>query len=49
MPANDYLLHYALPNFFFHTTTAYGILRYVGLPLGKADFDGYHAYSATQE
>ncbi len=44
MPASEYLLHYALPNFFFHTTTAYAILRNVGVPVGKADFDGYHVY-----
>lgn len=29
-----------LPNFFFHATTAYGILRNQGVPLGKADFIG---------
>jgi hypothetical protein len=44
MPADEYLLHYALPNFFFHTTTAYAILRHVGVAVGKADFDGYHVY-----
>jgi hypothetical protein len=44
IPASEYLLHYALPNFFFHTTTAYAILRHVAVPVGKADFDGYHAY-----
>lgn len=44
MPASDYLLHYALPNFFFHTTAAYAILRHIGVAVGKADFDGYHAY-----
>jgi len=35
-----YLLHYALPNFFFHATTAYAILRHNGLELGKRDFIG---------
>lgn len=44
MPASEYLLHYALRNFFFHTTTAYAILQHVGVPVGKADFDGYHVY-----
>ncbi len=34
----DYLLHFALPNFYFHTTTAYGILRHNGLEVGKRDF-----------
>lgn len=44
MPSSEYLLHYALPNFFFHTTMAYAILRHVGVLVGKADFDGYHVY-----
>jgi len=29
---------FALPNFFFHTTTAYAILRHNGVELGKGDF-----------
>jgi len=36
----NYLLQYALPNFFFHTTTAYAILRHSGIEIGKADFIG---------
>jgi hypothetical protein len=36
----DYLLHFALPNFYFHITTAYNILRHNGVDLGKADFIG---------
>lgn len=35
-----YLLHFALPNFFFHVTTAYDILRHAGVPVGKKDFLG---------
>ncbi len=35
-----YLQHFALPNFFFHVTTAYAILRHQGVPLGKRDFLG---------
>lgn len=35
-----YLLHYALPNFYFHATTAYAILRHNGLDIGKKDFIG---------
>lgn len=35
-----YLRHFALPNFFFHTTTAYDILRHNGVPLSKIDFIG---------
>lgn len=38
--AENYLLSFALQNFFFHTTTAYAILRNVGVPLGKRDFMG---------
>lgn len=34
----DYLLHFALPNFYFHCSTAYGILRHNGLGIGKRDF-----------
>ena len=35
-----YLLHNALPNFFFHVTTAYAILRHCGVEIGKKDFIG---------
>ncbi len=42
----DFVLRYALPNFFFHLSMAYAILRQEGLPVGKQDFDGYHAYPA---
>ena len=34
----DYLTGFALPNFFFHLTTAYGLLRAQGVTLGKPDF-----------
>lgn len=34
----DYLTRFALPNFMFHVTTAYGILRHAGVSLGKPDF-----------
>jgi hypothetical protein len=34
----QYLLHFAMPNFYFHVTTAYAILRHNGVPLGKPDF-----------
>jgi hypothetical protein len=36
----DYLLSFVLPNVYFHTTTAYAILRGVGVVLGKVDFIG---------
>lgn len=37
-----YLANYGLPQFFFHVTTAYGILRHNGLPIGKRDFMGVY-------
>jgi len=36
----DFLAHFALPNFIFHVTTAYAILRHNGVPIGKDDFLG---------
>jgi hypothetical protein len=33
-----YLKHFVLPNFFFHATTLYALLRHNGVELGKADF-----------
>ena len=35
-----YLLHYALPQFFFHVTTTYAILRHNGVEVGKKDYMG---------
>lgn len=34
----DYVNHWAMPNFYFHAATAYGILRANGIELGKKDF-----------
>ena len=39
-PAMQYYQGYALPNFFFHMTTAYAILRSNGVEIGKTDFLG---------
>ncbi|MDQ3188002.1 MAG: DUF1993 domain-containing protein [Pseudomonadota bacterium] len=36
----DYLLSYGLPQFFFHVTTAYALLRHNGIDLGKGDYMG---------
>jgi hypothetical protein len=36
----NFLLSFSLPNFYFHATTTYGILRMLGVPLGKMDFLG---------
>ena len=38
LPGLRYLLDVAMPNFYFHVTTAYDILRHNGVPLGKRDF-----------
>ncbi|HAT29588.1 MAG TPA: hypothetical protein DCW29_01660 [Janthinobacterium sp.] len=40
---DEYQLAFALPNFYFHTATAYGILRNAGVPLGKRDYLGSYA------
>ena len=37
---DNFLLSFSLPNFYFHATTAYDILRTNGVPLGKRDFLG---------
>lgn len=39
-PGQAYLLTYALPNVYFHVTTAYAILRHNGVEIGKQDFLG---------
>lgn len=36
----DYLIGFVLPNFYFHVTTTYGILRHCGVELGKRDYLG---------
>jgi len=36
----DFLTNFALPNFYFHVTTAYGLLRHKGIPIGKMDYLG---------
>ena len=36
----QYLVNFALPNFYFHVTTAYDILRRCGVPIGKRDYMG---------
>ena len=37
---SNFLLSFSLPNFYFHATTAYDLLRSLGAPLGKMDFLG---------
>ncbi len=38
--AENFILSFSLPNFYFHATTTYDILRMAGVPLGKMDFLG---------
>ena len=40
MSAHDYFLEHALPNFYFHLTHVYAILRHSGVTVGKRDFLG---------
>jgi len=40
MKGDDYLNHFVLPNFYFHCTAAYAILRHCGVDVGKQDFIG---------
>lgn len=44
---DDYLLTFALPNFYFHVTTAYAILRHSGVKIGKLDFLGPYPQPAA--
>ena len=43
LPARQYASDYLLPNFYFHVTVAYAILRKLGVPVGKADFMSFLA------
>ena len=40
MMGGDYLNHFVLPNFYFHLTAAYAIMRHCGVEVGKRDFLG---------
>ena len=40
LTGEQYLLHFVLPNFYFHCTTAYAMLRQCGVEIGKRDFIG---------
>jgi hypothetical protein len=44
LPAADFLCQFALPNFFFHLSCAYAVLRQQGVALSKEDFDGLHRW-----
>ncbi len=38
--AENFLMSFSMPNFYFHATTAYGIMRHKGVVIGKRDFTG---------
>lgn len=40
LTGEDYVIHHAVPNFYFHMTTAYSILRHNGVDIGKKDYLG---------
>jgi hypothetical protein len=40
MSGADYLREHAIPNFYFHVTHSYALLRHAGVSLGKADYLG---------
>lgn len=40
LTGSEYVLHHAVPNFYFHVTTAYAILRHNGVNIGKKDYLG---------
>lgn len=42
-----YMHRVGIPNFYFHVTTAYAILRHNGVPLGKQDFIGITSFTDT--
>jgi uncharacterized protein len=44
LSGNDYVIHHAVPNFYFHVTTAYSILRHCGVDIGKKDYLGELPY-----
>ncbi len=43
LPARQYVSDYLMPNLYFHITTAYAILRKLGVPIGKADYMSFMA------
>ena len=44
LTGEEYVLHHMIPNFYFHETTAYSILRHNGVEVGKKDFLGAMPY-----
>lgn len=48
-PPEAFVALFALPNYLFHHAMVHALLRQAGLPLGKGDFDGVHAYPAARQ
>lgn len=46
LSGQEFLIHHVLPNFYFHVTTAYSILRHNGVEIGKKDYLGQIPYKA---
>ncbi len=46
LSGSEYIIHHTIPNFYFHVTTAYSILRANGVELGKKDFLGALPFKA---
>lgn len=44
LTGEEFVLHHAIPNFYFHMTTAYAILRHNGVEIGKKDYLGAMPY-----
>ncbi len=42
--SEDFIELYIIPNFFFHLSMAYAIVRAEGIAISKGDFDGFHSY-----
>jgi hypothetical protein len=40
LSGTEYIVHHTIPNFYFHVTTAYSILRHNGVEIGKSDYLG---------
>lgn len=44
LTGHEYVVHHVIPNFYFHLTTAYSILRHNGVEIGKKDYLGKMPY-----
>jgi uncharacterized protein len=47
LPPQEFLMQFALPNFFFHVSLSYAIARSRNVSLSKAHFDGFHNYAGA--